>query len=315
LGAAITGAGIGSAAALGITSEASLPKDKLSALGTLAGVLPDEKLAAEAAYKIPTKGQRIMAEALSTQGGAKPAHLAAVIANPDIMSDATPSTREVGKLYQDLFKKLGEKFDNSTYQEITGSRYKPSETQVARLQGIVADAMDKLDRGEEISAAEAFIARSAGKKALMNNAIADTPKLSADVAALDNYLADYKGIPELKQLGQQYFRASAKEALSDFIPRNKRGDPAVVRSLLMARYGSEALSALGEGEFKKAAVKGVSGAIMSPYVQGKVIPAITGTTSPVANSAAMIGVGQAPQSMAAIRALFNQRKKDTEYGQ
>lgn len=307
--------------ALGTIADATLPTDRLSTAATLVGLAPGEAAEAKAAWNVPTKSQRVIGEIAGTQSGVKPQHLAAVIANPEIMSDATPSMREVGKEYQQVFKNLGMKFDTSQYKEITGMRYAPNETQTSKLQSILGAAAEKLD-AQEMSAAdvgsmpkeplspsEAFLARSAGKKALDGPlSPAAKKQVAADVAALDTYLEN-NGIPEIKALGQKYFRASAKESLENIIPRNKQGNPAVVRSLVMAHYGKEALAALAEGKPIKAAIAAGSGAAMSPVVQGKVIPFIAGKTSPMAERAAVIGAGQTPS----MRALQMRRDQDNGY--
>lgn len=314
-GAAIKGAGIGAAGTVGTLAQAAIPKDRLSAAATILGAIPEEA-AAEAAYKVPSKAQRAVAEIAGTQSGVKPQHLAAVIANPEIMSDATPSMREVGKEYQEVFKRLGIKFDTRQYQEITKMRYAPNETQTSKFTNILSDAMDKLEKAGEpiaggknveyLAPSEAFIARSAGKKALDGPLSPQAKKqVAADVASLDTFLENH-GIPEIKELGQKYFRAAAKESLESIVPRNKQGNPAVVRSLLMAHYGKEALSALSEGKPAKAAIAAGSGAIMSPYVQGKIVP-LLGETSPTALKAAAKGSAQ-------MRAILSQRKKDKEDG-
>lgn len=301
-----TGAAIGTA--IGTVADATMPTDRLSTAATLVGIAPGEAAEAKAAYNIPTKAQRVIGEIAGTQSGVKPAHLAAVIANPEIMSDATPSMREVGKEYQAAFKSLGMKFDAAQYQEITGMRYAPNDTQTSKLSGILGDAATKLETDPStLSPSEAFLARSAGKKAL-DGPISPAAKkqMAADVAALDTYLEN-NGVPEIKALGQKYFRAAAKESLENIIPRNKQGNPAVVRSLLMAHYGKEALSALAEGKPVKAAIAAGSGAMMSPKVQGSLIPFLAGKTSPLAERAAVIGAGQTP---AALRALQQSRDEN-----
>lgn len=312
-GKALKAAGIGIGGALGTGAEATLPKGPLSTIAMATGLegqkIPFSEEPAPPAYKTPTRMQRTLADLASVQSGGKSSHIAAVMANPEIMSDATPSTAEVGNKYQELFKRLGESVDQKTYQEVTGMRYRPSETQVSKLQGIVSDTMSKLDAGQDVSAAEAFLARSAAKTAMRNQGVADVAGLSRDASALDKYLAEYKGIPELRDLGHEYFRASAKEDLSSIIPKNKRGDPAVIRGLLMANYGKEAVLSLMQGEFGKAITQGTAAGMMSPAVQGTVIPFITGETSPAIRAA---GVATLPQTSAALEALKRQR---TEYGQ
>lgn len=307
-GAAIKAVGVIPAGIVGTAAEATIPKDRLSSLATIAGAIPEE-VAAVKTYNAPTKAQRAIAEIAGTQSGVKPQHLAAVIANPEIMSDATPSMKEVGKEYQKVFKRLGIKFDTPQYQEITGMRYAPNDTQTSKLSGILERAATKLETDPALlEPSEAFLARSAGKKAL-DGPISSRAKsqMSADIAALDNFLEN-NGIPEIKALGKEYFKASAKESLEDIIPRNKQGNPAVVRSLIMAHYGKEAISSLSEGQPIKAAIAAGSGAIMSPYVQGKVIPLVAGETSPTAYKSAGIGAAR-------VNAILNRRKKDQENGE
>lgn len=258
-------------------------------------------------YRQPSKLQRGVAKALSVQSGVSDRHLAAVIANPEIMSDATPSTAEVGKKYKVAFDRLGIQFNAPLYQEVTGYRYKPSETQVARLSSIVQDTMTKLEADpNSITPAEAFIARSAGATAMRNTGIADVNAIRKDVEVLDRYLEN-NGVPEIRELSREYFKASAKEALEKVLPMTKREQPAVVRSAIMAKYLSDAAAAVGEGHYLKGMVRAATGSAMSPFVQGKAIPFLLGESSPALKKSAPFLVSPA------LKAL--QRSRDQENGQ
>lgn len=254
-------------------------------------------------YKNPTVAQRGIAEVASTQSAVKPKYLAAVIANPEIMDDATPSMRQVGTEYERVFKELGIQFDSPTYQEITGTRYAPTnDAQISKYRGILENAANRLEAGVEISPGEAFLARSAGKKILDSVQGLARSQMAADVEKMDEYLME-NGIPQIKQLSQQYFRAAAKEALSDILPRNKNMSPNAIRALLMAKYGTDAVTALGEGKPGAAVLKAATAGMMSPFVQGKAIPFLFGSPSPNVT-------GAVPMAGASLENFYQQQQRN-----
>ena len=299
-----TGAAIGTA--LGTAAE-YIPTDRFSTAATAVGMAPGEASAAEALYKAPTSAQRTLAQVLSVESGTNERHLASVIANPEIMSDSTRSTKEVGKSLNDVFEKIGQTISPEVRKEVTGSFLRPNETKVATLSNTAEEIYTKLKSDPaSVTPAEAFIGRSAAATAMRNPGIADVKTLRMFQDAFDTHLEN-SGVPEVRKLSQEYFRASAKESLEKLLPQTKNKNPAVVRSIVMSHYGAKAADALSRGEFSEAAIAAGSGAIMSPWVQGKAIPFLAGKTSPLAERAAVIGAGHTP---AALRALQMQREQD-----
>lgn len=242
---------------------------------------PAPASAPPANYKTPSSAQKALADALSTQNGANPRHLAAVFANPEIMNNAE-SMAEVGKDYQKTFAKLGQSFDAPTYQEITGSRYAvTSPTQVSKLEGILQNASTKLEQAPEtLTAAEAFMARSAGSKLLQGAQGVNKALYAKDLNAMDGFLEN-NGVPEIKALSQRYFRAAAKDSLERILPANKNGTPSVVRSLLAAHEAGQSLEHLVNGNYTGAALKALSAASKSPALTGGVMRNIAAAPSAI----------------------------------
>jgi hypothetical protein len=239
-------------------------------------------------YKDPTKMEQLAANALSTQSAANPKHIAAVIANPEyIMGDATPTKAALSQAYQDTFKNAGVKFDSATMKEITGKVLPPTGTQLSKFEKIIEDAHTTLQETGKINPAQAFMARSAAGKLMLSSADPARNKILGTIQdSMDNALSD-SGLPQIKQLGQQWFRASAKEAMQQILPLNKNMSPNAVRGLLMANYGGSALSHLANAEPIKAAVSLGKGAIMSPAVQGGLIRGVAAIPGAVTNPASV----------------------------
>lgn len=287
---------VGSIAGAG--SEMALPNNAESAAGTLFGGMAGKAPVAERGlavsksipFKKPTLMQKLTGGILSAKTAAPQKYAEAVAADPSIMGPGTVDKKTVGKMYDELYAKLGIKVDSESYKSLFGTAYPATEREVGRLKKMVEGAIGKLETNPAaLTTEEAIFARQAARK-LRESSAAQIDKRVASVASghydvLDDALAA-RGLEPLKKLDQLYFRASAKEAFSHALPQNKNMTPNALRTNLMALTAGSSAKNLMSGEFGKAAVDAAQAVTMSPSA-----------------AAALLGAGRGPMGKRAVGGL------------
>lgn len=202
-------------------------------------------------------------------------YTSAVMADPSILTTAeTPA--QVGKDYQAVFDKLGINYDSDFVKEISGKRYIPSENQASQGYKIVDDLLTKAEgmKPGEMAPSEAFMGRSVAASLKRSNQYAVNPTFKSVVDGAQHFFdneLEQSGFPEVKALGQRYFKAVAREHFESFLPQNKNLSPNALRSLVMLKLGGDALGQVAKGNWAGAAAKGLQSASMSPMVVGGAI--------------------------------------------
>jgi len=285
-------------AVAGAGSEFAIPDNAESAAGTIFGGVAGKAPVAERGlavsksipFKKPTLMQKLTGSLLSAKTAAPTKYADAVAADPSIMGPGTVDKKTVGKMYDELYAKLGIKVDSESYKRLFGTAYPATEREVGKLKKMVEGAIGKLETNPgALSTEEAIFARQAARK-LRESSAAVTDKRVGSVAkghydVLDEALAA-RGLEPLKKLDQLYFRASAKEAFSHALPQNKNMTPNALRTNLMALTAGSSAKNLMSGEFGKAAVDAAQAVTMSPSA-----------------AAALLGAGRGPMSRRAVGGL------------
>lgn len=295
---AVRTAAAGAGALAGAGSELALPDNAESAGASLFGGIVGKAPVAERGlavsksipFKKPTLMQKLTGGMLSAKTAAPQKYAEAVAADPSIMGPGTVDKKTVGKMYDELYSKLGIKVDSESYKRLFGTAYPATEREVGKLKKMVEGAIGKLETNPAaLTTEEAIFARQAARK-LRESSAAQIDKRVASVASghydvLDDALAA-RGLEPMKKLDQLYFRASAKEAFSHALPQNKNMTPNALRTNLMALTAGSSAKNLASGEYTKAAVDAAQALTMSP-----------------SGAASLLGLGRGPMGKRAIGGL------------
>lgn len=281
---------------LGTASEFLLPQTEegagLSALSGLAGAPasganPNRGISAAgpATPKVVRPGpiDKATGAAISVGTAIPVRYTSAVIADPTILSAETPGMAQVSKEYQQVFQRLGIKFDSDLMKRLTNKRYFPGENQVGELNTIIDDTLTKVENWKPgmtpLDPAELFAGRSAAAAAKRSNMYATNKSfrnfIDGAQQSLDDALENH-GLPEIKALSTRYFRAVAKEQFEHIIPQNKNMSPNALRGLLIGKLLTDAGSELLAGNPGQAALAAVKAGLMSPVVVGGAIRTVAG---------------------------------------
>ena len=203
-----------------------------------------------------------------------PDQMASAIANPQILSDATPSTSQVSDMYKQAFEEAGMKIDDARYKFLTGSVWPLRPNQVGKAQNIVDMAFDANNPEalrDGLTETEAFVARTAAAKIRDSVTAATSPATQAvaqkRMDVLDNFLEN-SSLPQIRQLSRLWYMAKTKEALQEILPLNKNGSSNALSTILMGSQFKQAAENLAEGSPGKALGNALTGSLMSPYVGG-----------------------------------------------
>ncbi len=295
---AIRTAAAGAGALAGAGSELAVPTNAESAGASLFGGIAGKAPVAERGlavsesipFKKPSLLNRITGGALSAKTAIPTKYAEAIATDPSIMGAGTVDKKTVGRMYDELYSKLGIKVDSESYKRLFGTAYPASEREVGKLKRLVEGAIGKLETNPEaLSTEEAIFARQAARKLRESSSAKMDPRI-ASVAnghydVLDDTLAQ-RGLEPLKKLDQLYFRASAKEAASHVLPQNKNMTPNALRTNLMALTAGSSAKNLASGEFTKAAVDAAQALTMSP-----------------SGAVSLLGLGRGPMGKRAVGGL------------
>lgn len=289
-------AGVGAVAGAG--SELALPDNAESAAGTLFGGIAGKAPVAERGlaisnaipFKKPSLWNKLTGSMLSAKTAAPQKYAEAVAADPSIMGAGTVDKKTVGKMYDELYAKLGIKVNSESYKRLFGTAYPASEREVGKLKKMVEGAIGKLETNPgALSTEEAVFARQAARKLKESSGAKMDPRIASvangHFGVLDDVLSQ-RGLESVKKLDQLYFRASAKEAFSHALPQNKNMSPNALRTNLMALTAGSSAKNLMDGEFGKAGVDALQAITMSP-----------------SGAASLFGVGRGPMGKKAVGGL------------
>lgn len=309
------------------TAASLLPKNKEeAAAGMLGSVkLPEmgamlspeaaaaAKEAAEAAKIIrPNTVERGAGGIISATTRAPERFTSAWVADPSVLGPETPTPQAVGKKMQAYFESKGVKIDSQKLREITGRDYVPNDNQYEALnKDFVRPALDKIEavankvpgalpptEEEVIFAERAANAMKRSTGAQQNKYIMSYASGAQD-ALLDHL--DKAGFGELPALKNEYFRALAKDAAQDFLPRNKTGGPNALSTLLMGKQAVGAVSELASGNLGAAAGKALQAAAFSPMLVGQGIRGVSAALNPAVSQPLARATSLIPAALSSIK--------------
>lgn len=241
--------------------------------------------------------QKVGAGALTIESAMQPKYAQAIVADPSILSEKTKGLQDVRQMYSDYFKSKNYNMaDPQLFEDVFKSRYVPGESQASRMQGAVADVIDRLGPNapkpaspEEVILAKQALGRLQGTAAAKTN-----PQLMAQYARDEGILSDAlekSGDGKLKELDRMYFRANAKDAAEAMFPQNKNMSPNALRGYLMLNMAADSAGKLVTGHPLQAAFLGAKAAAMSPYLATRAIAGSAAPISPLAQSLAVNMLG------------------------